>query len=372
MNESKASRYQRARRRAEASAVVAGGLTLSALALTPAAVWLRDFSSRLVVDFPAGLRSTAALLVFVFLVTVIWEVTALPIALRRSRSRSRNAEVNVDQVLLAHLQAGVIGFVAAFVTATIIVVSALAGPAWWIVAAALLAILWALLLRAGPAALVQLATVRPIRRPVLRERLDALVSEVRVPVAGIHEWVVSEDATATAMVTGVGRAKHVFVSSTLVREWDDDEIAVVVAHELAHHAHHDLWRSFGLNVLLLASGLGLAAVVLRMGGPFLGLSGPGDFATLPLVALVAAAVWALATPVRYAQSRAQERHADLFALRATGAVRPFQTAIKRLGARHLAEERPSRLTQWLHHRHPSVAERLALAEELKGGGLERA
>lgn len=372
MNESKASRYQRARRRAEVSAVVAGGLTLGALALTPAAVWLRDFSSRLVVDLPAGLRSSAALLVFVFLVTAVWEVTALPMALRQSRSRSRNAEVNVDQVLLAHLQAGVIGFFTAFVTAAFVVISALAGPAWWIVAAASLALLWALLLRAGPGALARLATVHPIRRPVLRERLNALVRDVRVPVAGIHEWVVSEDSRTTAVVTGVGRAKHVFVSSTLVREWDDDEIAVVVAHELAHHAHHDLWRSFGLNVLLLASGLGLAALVLRMVGPLLGLHGPGDFAALPLVALAAATVWAVATPVRYAQSRAQERRADLFALRATGAVRPFQTAIRRLGARHLAEERPSRLTQWLHHRHPSVAERLALADQLKDGGIGRA
>jgi len=68
------------------------------------------------------------------------------------------------------------------------------------------------------------------------------------------------------------------------------------------------------------------------------------------------------TPLRLALSRWQERRADRFALRATGGADAFSTAIRRLGARHLAEERPSLLTRWLFQRHPSVAERLAMAE----------
>jgi hypothetical protein len=45
----------------------------------------------------------------------------------------------------------------------------------------------------------------------------------------------------------------------------------------------------------------------------------------------------------------------------TGSAETFDTAIRRLGASHLAEERPGRWTRWLFHRHPSVAERLEYA-----------
>jgi STE24 endopeptidase len=197
----------------------------------------------------------------------------------------------------------------------------------------------------------------------LREQLTALAGQVRVPVAGIDEWTVPSDSAATAIVAGVGPSRRIFVSSAILRDWSDEEIAVVVAHELAHHHYHDLWRAFGLNAAVLSSGLALAGVAVTFAGPGLGLHGPVDLAALPLVALVTGAVWLLSTPVRHAQSRAHERRADRFALRATGASAAFRTAIRRLGAQHLAEERPSQLTRWLHHAHPTVAERLAMADE---------
>jgi Zn-dependent protease with chaperone function len=57
-------------------------------------------------------------------------------------------------------------------------------------------------------------------------------------------------------------------------------------------------------------------------------------------------------------SRRQERRADAFALALTGGADAFDTAIRRLASRHLAEERPSVIARWLFHAHPTVAERL--------------
>ena len=84
--------------------------------------------------------------------------------------------------------------------------------------------------------------------------------------------------------------------------------------------------------------------------------------SLPLIALVSGVVWTMATPARHALSRWQERRADQFALALTGQHEAFAAAVRRLGAQHLAEERPSRLTRWFFHRHPSVDERLAMAK----------
>ena len=93
-----------------------------------------------------------------------------------------------------------------------------------------------------------------------------------------------------------------------------------------------------------------------------------DLAALPLIATVAGAVWILATPLRHAESRRQERLADALALVLTGGADAFGAAIRRLGERRLAEERPSTLTRWLFHRHPSVKERLAMAETYRQSG----
>jgi Zn-dependent protease with chaperone function len=89
-----------------------------------------------------------------------------------------------------------------------------------------------------------------------------------------------------------------------------------------------------------------------------------ELAALPLIALIAGGIWLLSAPLRHALSRWQERRADRFALGLTGQADAFQAAIRRLAARHLAEENPSLLTRWWFHRHPPAAERLRLAEGL--------
>jgi STE24 endopeptidase len=220
-------------------------------------------------------------------------------------------------------------------------------------------------LRFAPVLFASLGRVRPFGRQALAARLFDLAARARVPVASIDEWVVAESAPATALVTGVGRGRRILVSSEIARRWSDDEVTVVVAHELAHHAHHDLWRTSALHLSVLWASLFAADVAVRRLSGALGLDGAGDLAALPLIALVTYGLWILSTPLLHAQSRRHERRADTFALTMTDGAEAFGSAVVRLGSRHLAEERPSALTRWLYHRHPSVAERLALADAFR-------
>jgi STE24 endopeptidase len=221
----------------------------------------------------------------------------------------------------------------------------------------MLALLLALALRLAPLLFAWLGRVRPLDRPSLTTRLSTLAARARVPVAGIDEWVVDESSPATALVTGVGPNRRILLSSEIARRWTDDEVVVVVAHELAHHVYRDLWRTFAVHVAVLWVSLLAAQLAVTR----LPAGAAGDLAALPLVALVTCGIWILATPIRHAQSRRHERRADTFALAMTGGVEAFGSAVTRLGARHLAEEHPSAITRWLYHSHPSVAERLALA-----------
>jgi STE24 endopeptidase len=184
---------------------------------------------------------------------------------------------------------------------------------------------------------------------------------VRVPIASIDELPASAGVTSTALVAGAGAARRVFIAHELMRDWTDDEIAVVVAHEFAHHAHHDLWRTLVTDVGVMSVGLWSAAAVLRLTAQ--SPDGvPGDLSALPAAALVAGVVWLATAPIRHALSRRQERRADLFALQLTNRREAFQAAIRRLAASHLAEDRPSPFARWFFHRHPTPEERLQLAE----------
>jgi STE24 endopeptidase len=374
MNEPRATRYQRLRRRAAIAAWCLAGLTLAVLAATPAARWLGDAAWRVTDGLPDAARAIAALGLFVVSVLVVWEIAALPavlyLALKVDHAYGRT-EGHVEDVLVAQAQATLVALPVVLVGSLIVSASAqLAGRWWWMAAGVLLSAGLVAIQHGVPGVLARLSPARPMSKPELSSRLHALAARVRVPVAGIHEWTADERAM-TALVTGVGRGRRVLVSSDIVRTWPDDEIEVVVAHELAHHAHRDLWRTLILDAGVMAVALLLADRVLVAVGPALSVAGPADLAALPLIALTTLVVWAVLTPLRHAQSRRHERRADAFALSWTGQADAFGAAVRRLSAKHLADERPSTLARWLYHRHPPVAERLALAEHYRNASVRR-
>jgi STE24 endopeptidase len=84
-------------------------------------------------------------------------------------------------------------------------------------------------------------------------------------------------------------------------------------------------------------------------------------AALPLLVLAGGVVSTLLMPAAHALSRAHERRADRYALETTKNAAAFISAMRRLAARNLAEERPSRLVEVLFHTHPSTAARIEAA-----------
>jgi STE24 endopeptidase len=135
----------------------------------------------------------------------------------------------------------------------------------------------------------------------------------------------------------------------------------VLAHEVAHHVNHDIWKGLAVDAAAgLAAFLAADAALRAAVGPA-GLQGLSDPAGLPVAGLaLTAAAW-LASPLQNAVSRAHERRADRDALDLTGNVGAFVGAMRRLGARNLAEESPSFLTRLFFHTHPPIDERIGFA-----------
>lgn len=239
---------------------------------------------------------------------------------------------------------------------------------WWAVAATACAAVTALLTASAPVlALPLLRRSQPLSRDVLRRRLERLSARAGIPVLDVREWSLgARSRRASAALVGAGSTRRIVLSDTLLADYSDDEIEVVMAHEMGHHVHRDLLKTLLGELVLLLVGFRVAAVALERSWQWLGLTSPADPAGLPVIVLSVGSVALVATPLLNAWSRAHERRADRFALETASEPAAFIGAVRRMAAQNLAEERPSNAAFLLFHTHPTVEDRIAAAREVLG------
>ena len=376
MNEDKAARYQRLARRGRALAVVsraavllgaiAGGLPPDTLAPTLA----RVLPASIAAD-PLIVALSAALAAAVLGAAV--ELAALPFVWHVEFVLERRYGLSREPLrawLHGHLVHGAARRIAWWSGAAGILFLTIAyrpNDWWWLAGGGFLV---AAVARAtlAPRLLARwLFETQPLGRPVLHERLEALAERSGAAGIDIHEWRIGERSdTANAMVVGIGPSRRILVSDTLLDDYSDAEIEVVVAHELAHHAHRDLWQAIGVDAVVVTAACGVAHWALTGPVTRAGLPGLGDVASLPLLALVVSGLVVAATPLTRGLSRWHERRADRYAIGITGNRDAFVSGLRRLAAQHLAEERPSRLVEWLFYSHPPLGARMAAG---RAGGM---
>ena len=360
MTEDKSTRYHRLKRRSEVASLLWSAVCFSLLLVSGASRALAD----LAVQVGPFWIATGAMVVALFLVN---EIVALPLAwysgfvLERRYGLARQSAAGW---LLDHLKAAGLGLLLAWGAVALVYAVMQAAPEyWWLIAGIALAGVVTVLATLAPVVLLPLFfRFTPLERPALVGRLEALAARAGTTVVGIYEWALGDKSRrANAALTGLGATRRILISDTMLAEYSEDEIEVVLAHELGHHVHQDIWRGIALEFTLIV--LGFAATDWALGalGPALGLRGVADLAGLPLLVMTAGTVSLVLTPFALALSRRHERRADRFALELTSNPSAFISAMRRLGAQNLAEERPSRLVRWLFHSHPPLDERLAFA-----------
>ena len=361
MNEDRSSRYHRLKRQAGMLSVLWSVVLLAGLLVSGASVGLRDLAG----------GSIFAIVFYVALLLFLNELGALPIAFYSGFLLERRYGLSKEPLghwLLDQLKSFAIGLLLSSVAAAILYALIRVSPdGWWLPAGIVFALLIVGLANLAPVLLLPLFySVKPLDRETLRARLMTLADRAGARVLGAYEWGLSEKTKkANAALAGIGATRRILVSDTMLAEYSDEEIEVVLAHELAHHVHGDIWKGIVFESVLILAGFYLAARVLAWLAPAVGLSGVADIAGLPLLVLAAGAVSFVMLPVAHAMSRAFERSADRFALSLTKNPEAFISAMKRLAAQNLAEEHPSRLVQVLFYSHPPVRDRIASAQSFK-------
>jgi STE24 endopeptidase len=190
------------------------------------------------------------------------------------------------------------------------------------------------------------------------EVLD-LARRAGVDVGEVFEVDASRRTTgANAYVNGIGRTKRVVLFDTLLRDFERDEVRLVVAHELGHVRHADVLRFLAFLAILAPAGMLAIAAVTRDLLPEDEPAGPG---ALPAVALAAMLVLLPVRAVGNQLSRRIEARTDAFALDLTNAPEPFIGFERRVTVQNVMEPQSPRWVELLYGTHPTTLQRIGAA-----------
>lgn len=238
-------------------------------------------------------------------------------------------------------------------------------PEWWWLAGGAAYLLFSVVLsNLAPVLIMPLFnTFTPIEDAALRERMLRLAERAGTRVRGVFSMDFSRRTnTANAFVAGIGATRRIVLGDTLIANYTPEEVEVVMAHELGHHVHGDIWRGMAFDAAVTLVGLFVANLLLHAGADRFGYRGVGDVAAFPLLALILSLFGLVTMPLTNGYSRARERAADAYALALTRNAPAFVTAMQRLANQNLAEMEPPAWVVWLLYSHPPLGERVRGAE----------
>jgi STE24 endopeptidase len=202
----------------------------------------------------------------------------------------------------------------------------------------------------------------PLEDEDLTARLTALAARADARVQGVFRFDMSRRTkSANAGLMGIGNTRRIVLGDTLLDEFSADEIETVLAHELGHHVHRDIWLGLTVQSAITLGGLYVANLGLLWGVNALGFEGISDIAALPIFALVMGAFGLVTMPLGNAYSRWRERMADRYALESTLKPDAFADAMTRLANQNLADADPEPWVEFILHSHPAIGKRVAAA-----------
>jgi STE24 endopeptidase len=240
---------------------------------------------------------------------------------------------------------------------------------WWIGATAITVAITVVFVWLAPVVLAPLFNnYEKLPAGPARSDVIELAQRAGIDVGQVYEVDASRRTTAAnAYVTGIGHTKRVVLYDTLLHRFTPEQTRLVVAHELGHVKHDDLWR--GILWVLVAAPVGMYVVQLlterwsrKADAP------PGTAAMLPALALAIALVSFGGTVISNQLSRRVEASADAFSLDIAGHPRQFIGLERRLAINNVSDPSPPGWAQWLFGTHPTTMQRIGmgLAFERRG------
>ena len=362
-DQEQAHKYHRAKRYLSLSGFVLHTAVLAALLFSGASVALRDAA------YGIASHPALALLAYLLMVRVLLEFVGLPLHYLsgfRLEHRYGLSRLTKRAWMKDQLKAMLVGGVLAASEMEILYGALRRRPEdWWLISGLIFIAFFILMANLAPVLLLPIFyKFKPLEDAPLIERLQELCRRAGTRIRGVFEWKLSEKSKkANAALVGLGNTRRIILADTLLENFSQEEIEVVLAHELGHHVHRHMARGILLQSATVLGGCYLLHRILEAIGTRWELTGPADFANLPLLWLAVNALSLLLMPWVNGYSRHMERQADAYALRATGNRPAFISSMEKLARQNLAQRRPHPLMEFIFHSHPSIEKRISFAQQ---------
>ena len=240
------------------------------------------------------------------------------------------------------------------------------GMLWWLPVSCAITLFSVVLARLAPVLIMPLFyKFTPVSDGPLKERILRLCGNAGLRIQGIFMFNLSKNTRkANAGFTGIGKAKRIILGDTLVKEFSQEEIETVFAHELGHYKYRHITIGIVTGIVSTFAGLFIAAQAYGWSVGVFRFSSITEIAALPLLVLWLSLFGLVTAPLGNMLSRRHERQADSYAVQSTGNAQAFVSALKKLAAMNLADPSPHPLVEFLFYSHPSIGRRIQTVESL--------
>jgi STE24 endopeptidase len=329
------------------------------VALFILAVWAPGFARR------TGLGAVGAgIIVGMVTIVVIW-AASIPFSLAEQwwyRRHGLSRESYVEWLFAPWGELGALAILALFLIAVTMALARWIGRFWWVAGAPFFVALSIFFAFVFPY-LDQYSQVPISTEPELAAGLPRIEERTGAGPTDVRIARVSDSTSlVNAYTEGLGPSERVVLWDTFLNgSFSLDEVRVVLAHELGHVARSHLWKGlawYALFAFPLAFAVG--ELTRRRGG----MGEPGN---VPLAALILVLLSFAIAPASNAITRRYEAEADWIALEATRDPDSARQLFAGFVSADLADPTPSFWEEQLFGSHPSVADRIAMAQAWQQG-----
>jgi STE24 endopeptidase len=236
---------------------------------------------------------------------------------------------------------------------------------WWLLATGAWVLLTIVLGKITPVLIIPLFyKCSPLQNSGLKEKLLGLGGTCGVGVKDVFEIQLSKDTKkANAAVVGLGKGRRILLGDTLLKNYSDEEIEAIFAHELGHLRLFHTWKIIGFGTAISLASFYLTYLLLETGISLFGFGRIYNIAAFPILSLILMFMGLTLTPIQNGYMRYLEKQADMFALNHIENKENFISAITKLGNQNLSDPSPNKLVELFAYTHPPISKRLRYARE---------
>lgn len=236
---------------------------------------------------------------------------------------------------------------------------------WWIILTGLWIFFSIVLIRIFPVILIPLFfKYFPVEPQGLKEKIFLLAKKAGVYLMDVCQIDLSRKTfKANAALAGLGKTRKIILSDTLMKNFDEEEIITVIAHEFGHFKYRHIWKLLAFSAGAASAGFFVLFLTIGKIAALAGSSGISDMSLLPILVTLLIVSGIILLPVQNFFSRILEREADKFSLDITSSPGKFISVMKKLADMNLSDIEPSPLKKIFLYDHPPVGERIRMAQK---------